>query len=344
MLYDMARQIAVANLPTHETPMAATLRSRITTTLNANTLSNKPGVRTGLLLSADAGLGKTTLIRDVAATFDEHQRQLATVFPSVAGHRDRWIPVAWINVPPNVSIKGLCTEMLKFYGDATAPRMTETALSVRVHDLVKACGTRLLVLDDITRMKMHREADKDAADWVRALMETGATILGIGVNVEQSGLLDEGEASARDRHTLTQTRRRFTVHRLDPFTTETQDVFSGWLSHLRAVELDLPLLDKTPGMLTSGDTPAYLLRRTNGVLGTLTRLITEAALTVIGQPYTGPGTGETLTRQVLDSVLLDHAAEHGNVPTDQAPTPGQRQPRRPRTRNGAFNGARRGVA
>jgi len=218
-------------------------------------------------------------------------------------------------------------------------RTYEPELTTRVRKIIAECGTRLLVLDDITRLKMHREADQNAADFIRALMETGATVLGIGVNVEQSGLLYEGQASTKNRRLLTQTRARFTVHTLGSFTDETSDAFAGWLSHLKAIEEDLPLLDKTPGMLTGDDTPAYLLRRTRGVVGSLTRLISEASIRVLGQQPTGPQTGEDLSREILDSVRLDHAAENQGLPEPTNLNP-RATARRSRSRNGTFNGRR----
>lgn len=344
-LYDMAREIGVCNLPRHETPMGVALRQQVEPTLKVNTSKAEPGVRTGLLISADAGLGKSTLVREIAAAFDEGQRQKALYFPSIEGNRDRWVPVAWVNVPPKVSLSGLCRDILNFYGDSPPARTPEPELTARVRKIIPECGTRLLVLDDITRLKMHREADMVAADFIRSLMETAATIIGVGVNVERSGLLNEGQASAKDRRLLTQTRRRFTVHTLGSFTDETSEAFSGWLSHLKGIEDDLPLLDKTPGMLTGGDTPAYLLRRTGGVIGTLSRLVAEASIRVLGQYPTGPGTGEYLSRDVLASVVLDHAAEHNDSPL---PAVAKRTPARKavRHRNTVFNGnqTRRGAA
>jgi hypothetical protein len=348
-LYDMARETALANQPKHETPMTAALRRSVVPTLRLNSSNANPGVRPGIFVSADAGLGKSTVMREIAAAFDTRQRARAQFFPSIAGNRDRWVPVAWVNVPSKVTIKGLCAEILGFYGEMprTVRHVSETALTARVNELIVACGTRLLVLDDITRMKMHREADMDAADFVRSLMETAATIIGIGVNVEASGLLYEGQASARNRHLLTQTRRRFSVERLLPFTSEDSETANAWLSHLRAIEENLPLLDKSPGMLTDGDTPAYLLRRTDGVIGSLSRLVTEASLLVLGNRPTGPGTGEYLSRSILSSVTLDHAAEHSDVREPPTPPEGRVPARRSgRSRNTVFNGnrPRRGVA
>lgn len=341
-LYDMAREVALANLPKHATPMTQTLTASITATLKLNSLNANPGVRPGLFVSAEAGLGKSTVVREIAASFDDTQRARADLFPEVAGNRDLWVPVAWVNVPPKVTIKGLCSIILSYYGET--PRafrhMSEPMLTSRVNTLIASCGTRLLVLDDITRMKMHREADMDAADFVRSLMETGATVLGVGVNIEESGLLYEGQASTKNRRLLTQTRRRFSVNRILPFTSESTDASGAWMSHLRAVENDLPLLDKAPGMLTSGDTPTYLMRRTGGVIGSLSRLVAEASLHVLTTSPTGPGTGEYLSRAVLDRVVLDHAAEHGEV-LEAAPARAAKPERaKPRTRNGAFNGDR----
>ncbi len=338
-LYDMARETAIGNLPRHETPMGQVLMNKVALTLRANTANTAPGVRTGLFVSADAGLGKSTLVSEIAARFDEAQRQRAEFFPSVAGNRDRWVPVAWLSVGSEVSIKGLCRDLLGFYGEVARKSASAADLSALVRKVIVQCGTLLLVLDDITRLRMHREADQNAADFIRSLMETGATILGIGVDIPGSGLLNEGQASARSRSLLTQTRRRFTVHTLGSFTDETGDAYAAWLSHLKAVEEDLPLLDKAPGMLTDGDTPAYLLRRTSGVVGTLTRLITEASLAVLGQQPTGPGTGEYLSREILDYITLDDAAENQGLAQPTALTP-RATARRTRSRNGAFNGRR----
>ena len=338
-LYDMAREEAIGNLPRHQTPMGEEVINKIALTLRANTVNTAPGVRPGVFVSADGGLGKSTLVREIAARFDDAQRQRAQFFPKIAGNRDRWVPVAWLSIGSEVSIKGLCRDLLGFYGEIPRKSASASDLSALVRKVMVQCGTLLLVLDDITRLKMHREADQNAADFIRSLMETGATILGIGVDIPRSGLLNEGQASARSRRLLTQTRRRFTVHALGSFTDETGDAYAAWLSHLKAVEEDLPLLDKTPGMLTDGDTPAYLLRRTGGVVGTLTRLMMESSLAVLGQRPTGPGTGEYLTREILDYITLDDAAENQALaePTTLSP---RAMARRTRSRNGAFNGGR----
>ncbi|MDO0934231.1 hypothetical protein QQY66_22025 [Streptomyces sp. DG2A-72] len=78
---------------------------------------------------------------------------------------------------------------------------------------------------------MHREDDQDTLDLVRDLMSFNATVVLIGVDIPGSGLLCEGRPDARGgQRTLsaarrgrsdqaaTQTKRRFDLVDLDPFT------------------------------------------------------------------------------------------------------------------------------
>jgi hypothetical protein len=246
----------------------------------------------------------------------------------------------WINVPPKVSIGALCRRILEFYGETPRGIRTEAQYTARVHELIRDCGTRLIVLDDITRMKMHREADQDTADWIRGLQETSATVIGIGVDVDGCGLLYEGRAGTKRKRLLTQTRRRFSVLHLDPFTYDCDEDIAAWIAHLKAVEGNLPLLDKAPGML-SEDLPEFLFAQTGGVIGSLSRYIAEAARLILGRAIDDGG--EYLHQDDFLRVRLDHAAVTGQDPEIDAATEGQptaARTRKPR-RNGAFNGDRR---
>lgn len=338
--YDFARRVALSNLPKQDTPMAAVAREQIELTLGDNTSNTDPGVRPGVFLSADGGLGKSTLMYEVAADFDEETRQMALVFPNMFDYLDRWIPVIWINVPPKVSIGALGREILQFYGEVPRGVRTEAQYTARVHELIRDCGTRLIVLDDVTRMKMHREADQDVADWIRALQETSATVIGIGVDVEASGLLYEGRARTNQKRLLTQTRRRFSVLDLRPFTYDSAEDINHWVAHLKAVEQDLPLLDKTPGML-SQDLPEFLFAQTGGVIGSLSTYIKKTARLVLGRPVADGG--ECLRQEDFLRIRLDHAAVSGSAPEITAIDPATTTATRssPRKRNGAFNGDRR---
>jgi hypothetical protein len=53
-------------------------------------------------------------------------------------------------------------------------------------------GTKALAIDDITRLKLHREADQDVLDLIRELMSLPVTLILIGVGIPKSGLLRDG--------------------------------------------------------------------------------------------------------------------------------------------------------
>lgn len=279
--YDLARRMANINLPKHETPMTKRVRSSLEPTLHANLFSNDPGVRAGVFISADGGLGKSTLMREIAADFDTEVRALQELAPGLFPHSDRWVPVAWVTVPPKLSIRSLALAILDFYGAPHRKSDTDAALTKRVEDTIRDCGTRLLVLDDITRYKDY-EPDRLASDWIRNLMETSVTIVAMGVDVHGSGILYDGKSN-REQQLRTQTARRFTVLTMDPFTYDTPSGIRAWVAHLRALEDDLFLLGKQEGMLSDA-LADYLYEKTQGVIGVLTKWVSVTAMKAVGRP------------------------------------------------------------
>jgi hypothetical protein len=173
-------------------------------------------------------------------------------------------------------------------------------------------GTKALLLDDITRLRMHRADDQDVLDLIRAFMSMHVTLVLIGVDIPGSGLLREGRHDPGtgqwlfppSRHAgihgleATQTERRFDLVELDRFRYDTPAQVIAWTRHLAGIEQQLRLMDAAPGMLTDGTMPEYLYRRTHGVVGLLERLIEDGCREAID---TG---AEFLTQAVLDNVAL----------------------------------------
>ncbi len=349
--YDDARKIANSNLPVKDTPMAAGVGLAFQLLSTRNSFDGNPGVRMGMFLSGSSGgLGKSTFAMELAARFEENTRARADLFNPPEAHRDLWIPVVYVALPTNVTVKGLCKTILLFYGERPAPGLTEVELASLVRETVHDCGTLLIVIDDITRLRMEREAHQDTADAIRELQETGATILGVGIDIATSGLLFERgrKATARRRETpaqsterkraanlKTQTRRRFKLKSLHPFTYDADSDAAAWAAHLASVEEDLLLLDQQPGDLV--DLAEYLFQRTQGFLGSLNELIGEACILAI---LTGQ---ERLTEALLDNVELDEAAESQEEdPVDDIEEhvvkATQKQGARQRKKSGVWNG------
>lgn len=335
-MYDVARRIANTNLPKHETPMTVHIRQQVETVLSSNLYRMDPGVRSGIFISADGAMGKSTLMRDIAATYEADIRQYVDFFPNAVKTRDRWVPVMWVTVPPKLSIRSLGHAILKFYGETVGSRANDSDITKRVEAVIRDCGTRLAVLDDITRYK-DGEADRFAADWLRNLMETSVSIVAMGVDIRGSGILYDGKGRPRNKRLSTQTARRFTVLEIDTFRYDTPENIRDWIAHLKAVEEDLLLLDKQPGML-SDDLAEFLYERTEGVIGVLAEYVQMTAMSVVGRvPAVG---GEFLTRADFEATPIK-SNDHID-PDPQLKTPARRSGAK--GRNTKYDQPRRGAA
>lgn len=330
--YDLARRIANINLPKHETPMTEKIQADLEPILYANLFSTDPGVRVGVFISADGGLGKSTVMRNIAADFDDEARALQGVMPGLFPSIDRWVPVAWVTVPPKLAIRSLALAILDFYGAPHRKSDTDSMLTKRVEDTIRDCGTKLLVLDDITRYK-DLEPDRLASDWIRNLMETSVTIVAMGVDVQGSGVLYDGKSN-REQQLRTQTARRFTVLTMESFTYDTTTGIRAWLSHLQAMEDDLLLLGTERGML-SGDLADYLYEQTEGVIGVLTKWVSITAMKAVGRLEKDGG--EYLTRNDFEDTPVPSVRSLNEDLDPLAPPPKKSKSKRRKGRNTMYD-------
>lgn len=321
MLHDLHRTATHANLAIQETPMSAAVSRMLWSRLQSNALKHKPTTRAGLMINGGGYQGKTETACEVAAAFEDQWLALHDQLNpnAIPGTRDLVITVAYVQTPVTATPKSVCEAILDFYGADHHKRMTLPHLVHAVRSSLYDHGTKVLLLDDISRLRMHREADQDALDLLRSLMSMHLTLVLIGVGIPDSGLLSEGRRlrrsgqwtfpppkadTAHNAEAATQTARRFDLVNLDPFRYDTPADIAAWVAHLAGIEDQLRLLRAKPGMLTTGSMPEYLFRRANGIVGLLERLIEDGCAQAID---TG---GERLTLDLLESIdiTLDHLA------------------------------------
>lgn len=196
-LYDLHRTATHVNLVLQRTPMSDRVSALMNTRLRNNALNFEPGTRDGLMISGGGFQGKTATACDVAAEFERvwrtlHQELLPAPLP---GTRDVIAPVVYCKTPVRATPKGLCQSVLDFFGE---PHPRTLHLLIRsVRDALQAHRSTALILDDITRLRMHRENDQDTLDLIRDLMDMNVTLVLIGVNIPGSGLLREGRHDPR---------------------------------------------------------------------------------------------------------------------------------------------------
>ena len=224
-LHDLHRAATHANLTFQETPMSSSVTRLLGARITGNALKRQPTTRAGVLINGGGYQGKTETACEVAASFEDtwldlHHQLNPDAMP---GTRDLHAPVAYVQTPVTATPKSVCAAVLDFYG-ADHNKMTLPHLVHLVRTSLHEHGTKVLILDDITRLKMHREADQDALDLIRSLMSMHVTLVLIGVGIPASGLLREGQrdartgvllgppihrAQSRNDEAATQTERRF---------------------------------------------------------------------------------------------------------------------------------------
>ncbi|MFD6068666.1 AAA family ATPase [Amycolatopsis lurida] len=348
-LHDLHRAATHANLPLLETPMTRAVGRIMRSRLQTNALKHKPTTRAGLMITGGGYQGKTETTCEIAAAFEDTWLAMhAQLNPNaVPGTRDLHAPVAYVQTPVTAKPKSTCQAILDFFGadhkGMTLPQLTR-AVRTSLHDH----GNRVLLLDDITRLKMHRADDQDTLDLMRAFMSMHTTLVLVGVNIPGSGLLREGRHDPRTGHWVfppprghlgddpsTQTERRFDLIHLEPFTYDTPDGIAAWTAHLAGLQDELRLFHAGPDMLTGGTMPEYLFRRTSGVVGLLERLVEEGCADAVDT-----GT-EVLTEDLLDGILIDLGNDPTRDPTagevPAVPAPGTRKRRGRKPRNTVFD-------
>jgi len=332
--------------------MSAAVGGLMRRRIQANAFKSGERTRPGLMVNGGGFQGKTETVCAIAAAFEDEWLGLNDYLnpDAVPGTRDLLAPAAYVQTPVTARPVSLCQAILDFYGE-DYKGMTLGTLTRAVKRAIRDHATRVLVLDDITRLKMHREADQDVLDLIRDLMSLTVVVL-VGVGIPGSGLLREGRLDGRtgewvfppvkdkgkspNDEAATQTERRFMLVSLDPFSYGPPAAITAWTSHLSGIEAQLRLFSTPGNPLTSGSMPEYLFRRTGGVVGLLACLIEDACMTAIDSG------SERLDTGLLDEIAIDLTRIPGRDPgagevPDPPPRDAGRKKARKRPRNTVFD-------
>ncbi len=248
------------------------------------TLLNRHAVsaRRGLVLSGPAGTGKTTAITQFGKTHHAIDRQRHP------GVEDR-IPVIYITVPPAATPRMVAAEFARFLGLPVTARANITDIIEAVCGVAVDARVSVVCVDELHNISLATKSGAEVSDTLKYFSERiPATFVYAGIEVERGGLF----TGTRGR----QIAGRFSLTPTSPFPRTGE-----WEGLVATLEHALRLHRHTPGTLTA--LKGYLHQRTGGMIGSLSHLIRGAALDAILD-----GT-EKITRQLLDTVDLDHAAQ-----------------------------------
>lgn len=254
-----------------------THQGRLLTLLN----QRECGARRSLIVSGPWASGKTTTIKLLGKV---HEQNVRRKYPG----QER-IPVVYITTPPKGSPRKLASEFAHFLGIPDKARYNTTHVADAVCRVLTEARTDLVIVDEIHNLNLATSVGEDMSDHLKYFTEhMPATFIYAGINVERSGLF----TGVRGR----QISARSVLLRTGPFPCDGE-----WKSLVASLEAALRLYAHKPGTLTRN--AKYLHQRTGGSISSLSHLIRVAAISAI---LAG---AEAITRELLDTTIIDHAAE-----------------------------------
>jgi len=287
--YDEARRDYHCDLPLVSTP---TIRQTIATSrlliqLNRHQVS----ARRGVIISGASGTGKTTALTQLGRT---HERHIRKRYP---GDRYR-LPVLYVTVPPAATPRMLAAEFARFLGLPIPTRANITDIINAVCATAAHTRVELVCIDELHNISLSTRAGAEVSDTLKYFSERlPATFVYAGIDIERGDLF----AGTRGR----QIAGRFTMLPAAPFAYGTPDQREIWRALIATLENLLRLHDHQPGSLVALD--EYLYQRTTGMIGSLSQLVRGAAVLAITDG------AEKITRELLDAVPVDYAAEQAHT-------------------------------
>jgi hypothetical protein len=249
--------------------------------------------RRGLIVTGAAGTGKTTAITQLGRA---HELARRLRLPADATR----LPVVYVTVPPAATPRMLAVEFARFLGLPITARSNITDVTDAVCGVLSSCGCELVIVDEIHNLNLATRSGAEVSDQLKYFSERlPATFVYAGIDVERVGLF----AGTRGA----QIASRFASITTTAFANGAAAQRRDWQALISTIEQTLRLRGHQPGSLVA--LADYLHQRTGGMIGSLSHLIRGAAIDAIisGQ--------EKITRDSLDVVHLDHAAEHHHAAT-----------------------------
>ena len=218
--------------------------------------------------------------------------------PGLPRPRTGPLPVVYITVPPAATPRMIAVEFARFFGLPAPARANLTDVTNAVCATAARTSVDLVLVDEIHNISLATRAGAEVSDTLKYFAERlPATFVFSGLDVDETGLF----TGTRGR----QIAGRFTLIPARPFDYGTKGQKETWRSLIAAMEASLRLHEHQPGTLTGlGE---YLFGRTGGMIGSLSQLVRGAAILAIQD-----GT-EQITRELLDLVPVDHAAQRSGI-------------------------------
>jgi hypothetical protein len=288
--FNLARAAYHRSLADIQTPQMYLAHDEISSRVQGNQ-GCPPTARTGLVISGQPNLGKSTLILRWGKVFELALREEYGVdWDARTTEGGLFVPVVYVILGDDDGPKGLCQKMMRFYGQPFRESWDAAVLTDDLKTLAVRCGTRVLLIDQMHNLQMSNRSGKHTANHLKELMDVlPVTVVGAAVDIDGTRFFSDGQIAGR-----------FGVHYIEPFGRQSDADKTTLLSLLETVYDRFVLLDKRPGDMAA--VAGYIYSRTNGVTGDLMDLLRRGANAAVGD-------AERLNHAILDKISLSASAQ-----------------------------------
>lgn len=302
--YNEQRRIYHANYGPIATPMLTRATAVLDEVYETNRYKRGDKLCTPIILSAPAGLGKSTLVVDFAQSVFRERRAGQG---DLTDRGDEYIPVGYISLNSKPTPRSVDLQICEFYGEPMSGVATQ--LELRAADSMRKCKTELFIVDECQFIDQDQRLGPETVNHLKSLVNLmPGTFIFVGTGMFKDEQLaarrldaDKRTRKAHDHILLQQMKRRWIPLAFEGFTLSTTRERQEWKSVLLTIERDLVLCNKRPGMLI--DLSEYLFARSSGHTASLMSLVVRAAHRAMESG------DEKLSRGLLDKVKIDAAAE-----------------------------------
>ena len=295
--YNECRMVWNSNIPTVRTQQLEHAFSLIDQVMASNRRDGDR-LKGGVAIDSPPGLGKTTIAASYGKSF--HRAQIRRHGSRTTGGNQR-IPVVFVSLTANTTLKALNSRIVEFYGHPALERMTAAKLASLAVEIVVSCETAVIIVDDLHFVDFNHRSGTEVSNHLKWLAnELPVTFIYTGVGLAEKSFFSEGlygESAA-----LAQTARRTTVCPIQPFTLTTDAGAQAWTALLQLLEGSLILASPREGMLV--DHARLIFERTQGHIASLASLVERCAHLAIA---TGE---ETISEKILSMAVTDSAASN----------------------------------
>lgn len=255
---------------------------------NAGLLSD----RHGLMISGSGTFGKTTVTK---AIMRETIRLYRQEFPEYE-YMNR-LPIVYVEAPPGSTGKSLMQAFADAIELTYTERETMHSLLRRVTGLLRESRTALVVVDELHRLANGNSGNGESVDVLRALLTSlNATFVYAGVALAEGALLNGP--------TGRQITGRFSLIRMDPYSSANEIERTSWRKLVAGFESTLPLFAQPKGSLVAMSD--LLMARTGGSINTLHKALSACTVELI---RAGAPEAETISEEQIRGLLLNIDAE-----------------------------------